>query len=372
VRNYQDTILLISNDPGIMTLFSMILSDSHCSLQVALDQVTSFEILKNRDTRLMILDMSLESVSPPEILKQSIELRPDLPKIILADNSRIHDESYAAYYPYLLDIVIKPVQNQEEFRMRINRGIDHVRLLEENREYQKKMIEYSFRDGLFEILSSIVNRVNNHVDEILADLLYWKSDFSAGAREGADQQKVNDLVSLVSRKLFDIEEMIQLNDVVLKSSQDHSYAMINGILGDIISIQKRIFQSKMIDIRYEDAGVKPTAIDAFKIARIFFYVFDALIRLETYFRNNSRNIRVFSRVTRDPSDREWIETGFDLTLGSGIQKDQLSRELKALEESEWIEWIRMIGGRLQMMSEREKDNGMIRIFFPVIEVEKNG
>jgi CheY-like chemotaxis protein len=327
MKNYDDSILLINKDTDFMSNFSIILGDYGYNLRVALDSQSAIEMIRQKKIDLILIDFSFTEISPYRLFEEIIKLKPEIPRIIIVTKEILDDVNFNKMYPYLYDIVIKPVIDINDFRMRIRRGIENTKLLKENREYQKIMIEKTFRIGMLDILSSILHQVNNDVDRLLASLYLWKEECSSNFKNEDYSKKFNENFNDFKEKILTIEEKIQLNEVLLSEHISEKGIMIDSIIKDILETLKDTLISANIDVTATYNEIKPTKLDSMKIVQCFFHIIENSI---SYLKHSQikREIRITCRNFVGENREEFIET----VIFDNSDSKEIEERLKGFEK----------------------------------------
>ena len=372
MKNYDDSILLINKDSELMSNFSIILGEFGYNLRVALDGDTAVDIINQKKIDLVIIDFTFEEIKPYVLFDEIIRLKPEIPRIVIVTKELLDDPEFNKIYPYIYDIVIKPVNDINDFRMRVRRGIENTKLLKENRAFQKMMVEKTFRIGMLDILSSIMNQVNNDVDGLLAYLYLWKEDCSSSFNNESESKKFNERFNEFMEKILSIEEKIQLNEVLLSEHTSEKGIFIDVMLEDIVSTMKETFKSFNINVSISLDSLKPTKLDSLKVVQCFFYLLENSLSFLKK-KPGIKKIKIECKPISSDNEVNQIETLiFDNSESPGIadrlrvfEKDYYSDALdKRFGLYDIKEYIDSIGGSIDIKS----SSGGIRtrIILPVI------
>jgi CheY-like chemotaxis protein len=359
-----------------MSNFSIILGDYGYNLRVALDVETAIDMINRKKIDLIIIDFSFEKLNPYKLFDEIVRIKPEIPRIVVVTKEILDDPSFNKIYPYIYDIVLKPVSDINDFRMRVRRGVENTKLLGENREYQKIMIEKTFRIGMLDILSSIMHQVNIDVDGLLASLYLWKEECINNFKEKKDLKKFNDNFNNFKEKLLMIEEKIQLNEVLLSEHNSEKGVMLDVMLKDIMETLKETLASYNIKMSVSFETIKPTRLDSVKVVQCFFYLLENSI---SYLKHSGieREMKINCRNLTGENQDEYVEA---VIVDNSDSKD-MDERLKVFAQDyhddtseksfgmyDIKKYIDSIGGSVNV---RQLTNGKTRGFktticFPVI------
>jgi CheY-like chemotaxis protein len=374
MKYYDDSILLINKDSELMSNFSIILGDYGYNLRVALDVESAIETIKQTKIDLIIIDFSFEKINPYKLFDEIVRIKPEIPRIVVATQQILDDPSFSKIYPYIYDIVLKPVGDINDFRMRVRRGIENTKLLKDNREYQKIMIEKTFRIGMLDILSSIMHQVNIDIDMLLASLYLWKEECFSNFKDKKDLKKFNDNFNNFKEKLLSIEEKIQLNEVLLSEHNSEKGVILGVMLKDIIETMKETMDSYNIKTSLSFETLKPTRLDSVKVVQCFFYLLENSIsylkhsginrEIKITLRNISGNSEFIEAVIVDNSDSKDIDERLKV-FDMDYHDDTSEKRFGMYDIKKYID---SIGGNIivRILTDGKSKGFKTTICFPVI------
>jgi len=374
MKSYDDSILLINKDPDIMSTFSVILGEYGYNLSVALDKETAIEIVKQKKIDLIVIDFTYFDIEPSDLFDTIVEIKPEIPRIIMIAKEMFDESHIKKIYPYIYDIIVKPVVYIDDFRLRIKRGIENSKLLKENKEFQRIMIEKTFRSGMFDILSGILGNVNNHIDQLLADLYFWQEEYRKELNGEKILNKFDEYFNTIKNKILDIEETIQLNEVLLSEHKTENGIMINNVIEDILQTLNYTFKSSNISLDLNLEKVTITKIDSSKIIQCLFHLIDNSIYSLKHILNIDRELKIQCRNVTSKNKKKIEITIVD--NGIVIYKDLESiftknftpdTKSKVFELYSVKKYIDLIDGEIHITSPIENNLGTkISIKIPIV------
>jgi len=255
-----------------MSIFSVILGEYGYNLSVALDNETAKDMVKQKKIDLIVIDFTFSDISPSSLFRTIVDLKPEIPKMIMIDKEMFEEPQIKEIYPYIYDIIVKPVVYIDDFRLRIKRAIENSKLLKENKEFQKIMVEKTFRLGLFDILSGILDNVNNRIDHLLADLCYWKDEYSEEIKDKNLLDKFDSYFVEIRNKILEVEETIQLNEVLLSEYKSETGIEIDNMIKDILQTLSYSLNSNNITLIANCEKVLVTKLESSKLILCLFHL----------------------------------------------------------------------------------------------------
>jgi len=314
----QKSILLINKDRELLTVFSILASDVGMNLAVALDRETALREV-NESTSLIIVDMTDSDMAPYELLDIYCQNYSDIPRLALMTKDMFNDKFIEGIYHKVYDVIVIPIVNFEDFQRRIFRTIDNYNLYKENLSYQNILIDKSFKAGALNITSSLLNKVDNYIDQLLAELYLWKDKIISENKENSSlTDGVRDFVSVIKDKILSLEEIIQINETLLEQNASDNETDINEILEDIRKVMKYIFDKKLTGIELFLGDIKKTKLDSSKIVQTIFYFLMESINSSKNIEGGVKNVRINTKMVEGYDKREYIVITFEDNCGGKI------------------------------------------------------
>ncbi|MET0029165.1 MAG: EAL domain-containing protein [Candidatus Thiodiazotropha sp.] len=180
-------ILVVDDEAVIRHSFQDHLEDIGYEVITADNGQTAIELIRQSPPDLVLTDLRMPVMNGLDLIRQSRQLAPDLPIIVISGAGVIGDAIQAlrlGAYDYL----IKPVAGQDILEHTIDQALENTRLIRENRNYQ-------------EHLESLVNERTQELDDINTKL----ANINARLRKIVDTARgfstCKDVDSLTSRIL---------------------------------------------------------------------------------------------------------------------------------------------------------------------------
>ncbi|HOJ64577.1 MAG TPA: hypothetical protein PLE45_09165 [Spirochaetota bacterium] len=370
----EKNILLINNDVELLSLFSIVFGEIGYKLKVVLDKDTSKEIMSNTDIDLVIIDLTFDVAKPYELLKYFTEFYPDIPRIaILTKDMFNSNDYYEKVYSNVYDVIVKPIVNQDDLKKRIMRAIENRNLVIENKRYMDIVIDKSFRAGMLNILSSMLNRVDNYIDQLLAELFIWKEQFLLESHDTEKQkEKFIDFINNFKDKIINLEEIIQINEVLLSEYSSEKGININEIIEDILKILKDTLEKKGIEVKTEYTEIPNTHLESLKVVQCILHFIEESIFNFRYSLAKEKRIEIMTK-TKDINEKKFI--AIEINDNSFLVIDNLN--LIALHNEEILKdsifslndikaYLQNIGGSLNITNDLKNRIRRIKIELPVV------
>lgn len=359
-------ILLINNDAELLSIFSIFLGELGYKIKVALDKDVSEHIISEIDIDLIIIDFTFDIVKPYEIMDYIKEKYPDIPKMAILTKDMFNNNYYEKIYPYVYDVIVKPISNQEDFKKRIMRAIENRNLMIQNKKYLELVIDKSFRARMFNILSLMLNRVDNYIDQLLADLFVWKENFLHNLEQNEKlKEKVINFVNDFKDKIINLEEIIQLNEVLLSENTSEKGVNINNLIEDILKIFKELTEKNSIQIKAEYGDIKNINLESFKIVQCILHFLEEAILNFKYSSSKKKKIGIKTYL-KIIDDKEFIIV--QLIDNYFLNSDKLNLVISNNDEilKDIKIYIDGIGGKINIITDVKKGIRDIEIQFPVL------
>ncbi|MBT8125986.1 MAG: response regulator [Gammaproteobacteria bacterium] len=140
----RNLILTIEDDPIIRKSIVAYLGDSGYDMLEALDGQHGLELFREKQPDLVLCDLRMPKMDGLDVLQEITRVSPDTPVIIVSGAGMI-DDAIQALKRGAWDYLTKPISDMQVVELAINRAIDKLRLIKENRDYQLKL-EHVNRD----------------------------------------------------------------------------------------------------------------------------------------------------------------------------------------------------------------------------------
>ncbi|HQB61777.1 MAG TPA: hypothetical protein PK899_08990 [Spirochaetota bacterium] len=316
----QKSILLVNKDRELPTIFSILASKVGMNLAVALDRETAIREV-NQSTSLIVVDMTDSSTTPYELLDIYCRDHSDIPRLALMTKDMFNDKFIENIYSKVYDIIVIPIVNFEDFQRRIFRTIDNYNLHKKNLSYQNILMDKSFKAGALNITSSLLNKVDSYIDQILADLYLWKDKIILENKENLNLTNgIRDFVSVIADKILNLEEVIQINGTLLEQTGSDKETDINEILEDIRKVMTYIYDKKITEIKLFLGDIKKTKIDPSKIIQTIFYFLTELINSSKNIEGGAKDVGIHTEMVEGYDKKEYIVITFEDNCGDKIDR----------------------------------------------------
>ncbi len=133
-------ILIIDDEPMIRQIFSMFMAQCGYVTHEAADGREGIDCFLENDIALVLTDLDMPIMSGLEVLAYIHEHSPDTPVVIISGAGEL-DDAVQSLKLGAWDYLTKPISNMVILENTINRCLEKVRLLKENRMYQKHLEE---------------------------------------------------------------------------------------------------------------------------------------------------------------------------------------------------------------------------------------
>ncbi|MFH2057376.1 MAG: response regulator [Pseudomonadota bacterium] len=133
-------ILVIDDEESIRHSFADYLEDRGFEVLTAENGRIGLELIEREQPHIVLLDLRMPELDGLEVLKQGRGLAPDTPKIVISGANHINDVVGALRYG-AWDYLVKPVKDLSILEHTVEKALEKVRLIQENRAYQEDLEE---------------------------------------------------------------------------------------------------------------------------------------------------------------------------------------------------------------------------------------
>ncbi len=131
-------ILIIDDEESIRSSFTHYLEDNDFDVLSAVNGRIGLEIIVKEQPDLVLSDLRMPEIDGFEVLRQSRQISPDMPVIVISGANRV-DDAVEALKLGAWDYLIKPVKDFSILGHAVNKALERARLLKENRGYQEHL-----------------------------------------------------------------------------------------------------------------------------------------------------------------------------------------------------------------------------------------
>ncbi|MFH2067581.1 MAG: response regulator [Pseudomonadota bacterium] len=128
-------ILIIDDDPGVRSSLHLFLEDNDYEILEANDGNTGLALFRREKPNIILLDLRMPQTDGLEVLQQVTTEAPDLPVIVLS-GAGVMSDAVAALRLGAWDFLQKPIEDLSVIEYTINKALEKVRLIQENKAYQ--------------------------------------------------------------------------------------------------------------------------------------------------------------------------------------------------------------------------------------------
>lgn len=132
------TILVIDDDLTILESIADYLEDRNFRVLKAENGRVGLELLEAEHTDLVLTDLRMPEVDGMEVLQRAADISPETPLIVISGTGHLGD-SIRALRLGAWDYIFKPIEDMSIISHAVNKALERVRLLRENRAYQENL-----------------------------------------------------------------------------------------------------------------------------------------------------------------------------------------------------------------------------------------
>ncbi|MBA4369873.1 MAG: hypothetical protein C0403_19770, partial [Desulfobacterium sp.] len=138
--NNSGKILIVDDDPGVRSSLHLFLEDNQYEVFEAVDGNSGLAMFRLEKPDVLILDLRMPQTDGLEVLRQVTVEDPDLPVIVLS-GAGVMNDAVSALRLGAWDFLQKPIEDLSVIHHTINKALEKVRLIQENRKYQTHLEE---------------------------------------------------------------------------------------------------------------------------------------------------------------------------------------------------------------------------------------
>ena len=210
-------ILTIEDDPTIRSNIVAYLEDSGFEMLEAVDGEQGLELFREKQPDLVLCDLRMPKMDGLDVLHEITRVSSDTPVIIISGAGMI-DDAIQALKRGAWDYLTKPISDMQVVDVAVNRAMDRLRLMKENRAYQLEL-----------------EQVNRDLNEALAQL-------QANQEAGRELQT----------RLLPVEHQV-FGDIVCRNRLFPAM-QLSGDFMDYFAIDKDRVGFYMVDVSGHDTG----------------------------------------------------------------------------------------------------------------------
>lgn len=134
----KKSILIIDDETIIRSSFKYYLEDNNFSVMEAENGKEGFQLFKEKHPDIVLTDLRMPEMDGLEVLRKCTEINPDTPVVVISGTGRIQDVVEALRLG-AWDYLLKPVENLDVLGHLLQRAMEKMNLLRENRKYQESL-----------------------------------------------------------------------------------------------------------------------------------------------------------------------------------------------------------------------------------------
>lgn len=139
----METLLIVDDERNYLIVLEDLLSEEGYEVVTAETAPKALEILQSQELDLVITDMKMPGMDGMALLDNIHTQHPDLPVIMMTAYGTI-EKAVEAMRKGAFDYIMKPFKN-EELKLTIRKGVEHYRLIRQNRHLSRELQErYQF------------------------------------------------------------------------------------------------------------------------------------------------------------------------------------------------------------------------------------
>jgi DNA-binding NtrC family response regulator len=139
----QSKILVVDDDQFALRSMAKVLGDESYEVVTAASGSEAIDLLKQDTFDLILTDLKMAGVDGLEVLRKATEIAPQAVVLILTGYASL-GSAIEALREGAYDYLVKPCSD-DELKLRIEKGLERVRLAEEHQRAQEELKEYSER-----------------------------------------------------------------------------------------------------------------------------------------------------------------------------------------------------------------------------------
>jgi len=163
------SVLIVDDEPNVLNALQRLFAGEGYRLFMVEIAEEGLKVLEREHIDLIISDQKMPGMNGIEFLEKTVELYPDIIRIIITGHAELDDTIRAVNSGCIYKFIIKP-WNNEDLKLTVRRALEQYHLLIKNRDLT---VELKKRDKILEDLEKhypgITQRPKNGVFEIKSE-----------------------------------------------------------------------------------------------------------------------------------------------------------------------------------------------------------
>jgi signal transduction histidine kinase len=225
----QSKVLVVDDDQFALRSMAKVLEGESYEVVTAASGSEAIDLLKQDSFDLVLTDLKMPEVDGLEVLRQAREISPQAVVLILTGYASL-GSAIQALREGAYDYLVKPCSDAE-LKLRIERGLERVRLAEERQRAQEELEEYSER------LEEIVEQRTRELRQAQEQLIYVErlaaiGQLSAGVGHELRNPlgNISNCVYYLNMRLGDADERLRKHLDIIEEEIARSTKIINDLL----------------------------------------------------------------------------------------------------------------------------------------------
>ncbi len=140
----METILIIDDEKNYLVVLAALLGSEGYEVLTAGNAAQALATIRDTDLDLIITDLKMPGMNGMALLKESKQIKPEVPVIVMTAYGTI-ETAVEAMKEHAFDYITKPFQN-EQLKLTIRKALENHRLLKQNRQLSAALSE-RYRHG---------------------------------------------------------------------------------------------------------------------------------------------------------------------------------------------------------------------------------
>jgi DNA-binding NtrC family response regulator len=166
-------ILIVDDESGIVETFKMVLADSGCEIDSALDGFSALEKIRTSDYDVVFLDIKMPKMDGIEVLEKAMEINKDLVVIMISGHGTV-ETAVESTKKGAYDFLEKPF-GLPLLHMKFRNALKLKKTKDEIRKFREEIQQSNEIFGVSEAVKDVLQRIKNFSDLELNVLITGES-----------------------------------------------------------------------------------------------------------------------------------------------------------------------------------------------------